>query len=53
MSDHIRLRYLFDQLNLNAQQARWLAMINQFDFEIRYIKHNKNRVTYALSSGYR
>ncbi len=38
MSDHIGLRYLFDQPNLNARQAKWLAMINEFDFEIRYIK---------------
>ena len=36
MSDHIGLRYLFDHPNLNARQARWLAMINEFDFEIRY-----------------
>jgi len=38
MSDHIRLRYLFDQLNLNAKHARWLAMPHEFDFKIRYIK---------------
>ena len=38
MSDHIRLRQLFDQLNLNAKQARWLATINKFYFETRYIK---------------
>ena len=49
MSDHIGLRYLFDQQNLNARQARWLAMIDEFDFEIRYIKGKENRVTNALS----
>lgn len=38
MSDHIGLRYLFDLPNMNSRQARWLAMINDFDFEIRYIK---------------
>ena len=38
MSDHIRLRYLFYQLNLNTRQARWLAMISEFEFDIRYIK---------------
>ena len=30
MSDHIGLRYLFDQLNLNTRQARSLTMINDF-----------------------
>ena len=49
MSDHIGLRYLFDQPNLNARKARWLAMINEFDFEIRYIKGKDNRVEDALS----
>lgn len=49
MSDHTRLRYLFDMPNLNSRPARWLAMINEFDFEIRYIKGKENRVAYALN----
>ena len=48
MSDHIGLRYLFDQPNLNARQARWLATINEFDFEIRYIKGKEDRVADSL-----
>ena len=49
MSDHNGLRYLFDQLNLNSIQARWLAMISEFEFEIRYIKGKENMVADALS----
>ena len=49
MSNHNRLRYLFDQQNLNARQARWLATINEFDFEIKYIKGKENMVADALS----
>lgn len=49
MSDHIGLRYLFDHPNLNTKQARWLAMISEFDFQIRYIKSKQNRVGYALN----
>lgn len=49
MSDHSGLPNLFDQLNLNGKQARWLAKISEFDFEIRYIKGKENRVAYALS----
>jgi len=42
MSDHIGLRYLFDQPNINSRQARWVATINKFDFEIRYINGKEN-----------
>lgn len=49
MINHSGLRYLFDQLNLNARQARSLTTISEFDFEIRCIKGNENRVTNALS----
>ena len=49
MSDHIGLRYLFDQPNLNTRQARWLATINDFDFDIRYIKGKENKVADALN----
>jgi len=49
MSDHSGLRYLFDQPNMNARQARWLATISEFDFEIRYIKGKENNVVDALS----
>lgn len=48
MSDHNGIRYLFEQLNLNARQARWLAMISEFDFDIRYIKGMKNIVADTL-----
>lgn len=30
-------------------QARWLATLNEFDFEIRYINGKENMVAYALS----
>lgn len=47
MNDHSGLRYLFDQMNLNTRQARWLTMISEFDFEIRYIKGKDSRVVDA------
>ena len=49
MSDHSGLRYLFDQPNLNARPARWLATLSEFDFEIRYIKGKENTFANALS----
>ena len=47
--DHHGLKYLFDQPNLNARQARWLELILEFDFDIVYVKGKENRVTDALS----
>ena len=44
MSDHIGLSYFLDQLNLNIRQAKWLATINEFDFQIKHIKCKQNRV---------
>lgn len=49
MSDQNGFRYLFDQLNMNAMQARLLATLNDLDFGIRYVKGKENRVTDALS----
>ena len=49
MSDHSGLRYLFDQPNLNAMQAIWLATLSDFDCEIRYIKGKENKVADSLS----
>jgi len=49
MSDHNGLRYLFDQPNLNVRQARWLATISEFDFNIRYINGKENGVVDSLS----
>jgi len=49
MSDHIGLRYLFDQPNLNVRKARWLATLGEFDFEIKCIMGKENMVADALS----
>jgi hypothetical protein len=38
MTDHCGLRYLFDQPKLNARQDRWMALLSEFDFEIKHIK---------------
>jgi hypothetical protein len=49
MTDHCGLRHLFDQQKLNARQARWMALLSEFDFEIKHIKGKKNKVADALS----
>jgi hypothetical protein len=49
MTDHSGLRYLFDQPKLNVRQARWMALLSEFDFEIKHIKGKENRVDNSLS----
>jgi hypothetical protein len=48
-TNHSGLRYLFDQPKLNVRQARWMALLSEFDFEIKHIKGKENRVVNALS----
>ena len=49
MTDNKGLKYLLDQPNLNARQARWLAFLSKYDFEIQHIKGKENKVVDALS----
>ena len=49
MTDNKGLKYLLDQPNLNARQARWLAFLSEYDFEIQHIKGKENKVTDPLS----
>ena len=48
MSDNISLKYLFDQQNINARQARWLDFLSEYDFEIKHINGKENKVDDAL-----
>jgi hypothetical protein len=49
MTDHYGLRHMFDQPKLNARQARWMALLSEFDFKIKHIKGKENRVVDSLS----
>ena len=49
MFDNISLKYLFDQQNMNARQARWLGFLSKYDFEIKHIKGKENKVVDFLS----
>ena len=49
MIDNKGLKYLLDQPKLNARQARWLAFLSEYDFEIQHIKGKENKVVDALS----
>jgi len=36
--DHINLKYIFSQPDLNARQGRWMVLLSEFEFDIRHIK---------------
>ena len=38
MTNNKELKYLLDQLKLNARKARWLSFLSEYDFEIQHIK---------------
>ena len=49
LTDNTCMKNLFMQCGLNAWQARWLAFLSEFDFEVRHIKGKENKVADALS----
>ena len=48
-TDNMSLKFLFNQPCLNARQARWLAFLSEYHFEIKHIKGKENKVVDALS----
>ena len=48
--EHLRLvLQVLREHQLNARQARWMALLSEFDFEIKHIKGKENKVVNALS----
>ena len=48
-TDHQSLRYLTSQANLNRRQSRWMELMQEFNFEIQYVKGKENVVADSLS----
>ena len=36
--DHKSLKYLLSQPNLSKRQYRWMELLQEFDFEVKYVK---------------
>jgi hypothetical protein len=47
--NHIGLKYLFEQLTLNARKIRWMEFLSEYDLNINHIKGKKNKFSNALS----
>jgi hypothetical protein len=48
-NNHQSLRFLSTQPNLNRRECRWMELLQEFDFDIEYIKDKENVVADALS----
>jgi hypothetical protein len=51
-TDHRTLEHLMRQKNLSPRQHRWLDVLNEFNFEIKYIPGETNTLADALSRIY-
>ena len=47
-TDHIVLKYLFEQPTLNARKTRWPEFLSEYDFDMKHIKGKENKVVDAL-----
>ncbi|GJX02762.1 putative reverse transcriptase domain-containing protein, partial [Tanacetum coccineum] len=48
-TDHKSLQHILDQKELNMRQRRWLELLSDYDYEIRYHPGKANMVADALS----
>ena len=48
-TDHYSLRYFLEQKKLQERQQKWARKIQAYDFDIEYVKGNRNVVADALS----
>ncbi|GJY49715.1 putative reverse transcriptase domain-containing protein [Tanacetum coccineum] len=48
-TDHKSLQHILDQKELNTRQRRWLELLSDYDYEIRYHPGKANVVADALS----
>jgi hypothetical protein len=48
-TDHNSLKYFLDQKDLNERQQKWVSKIQDYDFDIEFVKGKNNVVVDALS----
>ena len=48
-TDHNSLRHFLTQKDLNERQQKWVRKIQDYDFDIEYVKGKNNIVADALS----
>ena len=49
LTDNTCVKNMFTDMGINSRQARWMALLSEFYFEVKHIKGKENRVVDALS----
>ena len=49
LTDNTCVKNFFTKSGFNTRQARWMAFLSEFDFEVRHIKGKENKVADTLS----
>ncbi|MCO5581531.1 hypothetical protein L7F22_035417 [Adiantum nelumboides] len=49
VTDHKSLKWIFTQPNLNMRQRRWIELLQEYDFDIKYRPRKDNVVANGLS----
>jgi hypothetical protein len=47
-TNHIGLKYIFENPTLNARKTRWLECFSEYDFDIKHIKGKENKFVNEL-----
>jgi hypothetical protein len=47
-TNHCGLKYFLGQPSLNSKQRRWLEFLSEYDFDIKHIRGEENKVADAL-----
>ena len=48
-NDHNSLRHFLTQKDINERKQKWVSKVQEFDFDIEYVKGKSNLVVDALS----
>lgn len=48
-TDHQSLKYIFTQPLLNNRQRRWIQLLAEYDFDLKYLAGKENKIADALS----
>ena len=48
-TSNMSLKYLFEKLDKNARQAKWLDFLSEYHFELNHINVKENKIIDALS----
>ena len=47
--NNMSLKYLFEQLDMNARKGRWLDFLSEYHLKLKNIKGKENKIADALS----